>query len=64
MTLAEWAELPEEEPGELVAGWLEEEEVPDYVHELLGDHENVIASRIPDREHTLNSIKEFLGTGR
>jgi len=34
MTLAEWAELPEEEPGELVAGWLEEEEVPDYVHEL------------------------------
>ena len=35
----------------------------DYVHELLGDHENVIASRIPDREHILNSIKEFLGKG-
>jgi uncharacterized sporulation protein YeaH/YhbH (DUF444 family) len=36
----------------------------DYVHELLGDHENVVASRIPDREHILESIKEFLGTGR
>ncbi len=34
MTLAEWAELPEDEPGELVAGLLEEEEVPDYLHEL------------------------------
>lgn len=36
----------------------------DYVHELLGDHPNVVASRIPDREAILGSIKEFLGTGR
>lgn len=36
----------------------------DYVHELLGEHENVVASRIPDREAILGSIKEFLGTGR
>jgi uncharacterized sporulation protein YeaH/YhbH (DUF444 family) len=36
----------------------------EYVHELLGEHENVVASRIPDREAILGSIKEFLGTGR
>src|SRR5437016_2748679 len=36
----------------------------DYIHELTGDHKSVIASRIPDREAILGSIKEFLGTGR
>jgi uncharacterized sporulation protein YeaH/YhbH (DUF444 family) len=36
----------------------------DYVHELLGEHENVVTSRVPDREAILGSIKEFLGTGR
>ncbi len=36
----------------------------DYVEELLGEHENVIASKIPDREAILGSIKDFLGTGR
>ena len=36
----------------------------DYVHELLGDHENVVASRVPDRDAILGSIKEFLKTGR
>jgi uncharacterized sporulation protein YeaH/YhbH (DUF444 family) len=36
----------------------------DYVHELLGNHENVVASRIPDRDAILGSIREFLGTGR
>jgi len=35
LTLADWLELPEDEPGELVDGVLVEEEVPDYVHELL-----------------------------
>jgi Uma2 family endonuclease len=30
----EWANLPEDEPGELVDGGLVEEEVPDGVHEL------------------------------
>lgn len=34
MTLAEWAVLEEDEPGELVDGVLEEEEVPDCLHEL------------------------------
>jgi Uma2 family endonuclease len=34
MTLDEWASLPEDHGGELVDGALEEEEVPDPVHEL------------------------------
>jgi len=36
----------------------------DYVQELVGEHENVVVSRIPDRDAILGSIKEFLGTGR
>lgn len=35
MSFEEWAALPEDEPGELVDGFLVEEEVPDYVHELV-----------------------------
>lgn len=35
MTLEEWADLPEDEPGELVDGRLVEEEMPSYVHELV-----------------------------
>lgn len=35
LSLAEWFDLPEDEPGELVDGHLVEEEVPDYVHEVL-----------------------------
>jgi Uma2 family endonuclease len=35
MTLAEWAELAEDVPGELVDGRLVEEEVPDYAHEVI-----------------------------
>jgi Uma2 family endonuclease len=34
MTLDRWAELPEDESGELVDGYLTEEEVPDPAHEL------------------------------
>lgn len=33
MTVDEWAELPEDEPGELVDGVLVEEEMPDLTHE-------------------------------
>src|SRR2546421_4840663 len=36
----------------------------EYINELANEQENVIASRIPDREAILGSIKEFLGTGR
>ncbi len=36
----------------------------EYVNELLGTKDNVVASRIPDREAILGSIKEFLGTGK
>ena len=36
----------------------------DYIHEMLGERKNVVASRIPDRDAILGSIKEFLGTGR
>src|SRR5262245_17994832 len=34
ITLEEWLELPEDDGGEVVHGVLEEEEVPDAVHEL------------------------------
>lgn len=36
----------------------------DYIHEMLSEQKNVVASKIPDREAILGSIKEFLGTGR
>ncbi len=35
LSLAEWVALPEDETGELVDGWLVEEEMPNYVHEIL-----------------------------
>src|SRR5438128_2640362 len=36
----------------------------EYLHEMLGERENMVCSRIPDRDAILGSIKEFLGTGR
>ncbi len=35
MTIEEWAALPDEVPGEYVEGRLVEEEVPDFIHEVL-----------------------------
>lgn len=35
MDLAEWAKLPEDQDGEIVDGWLVEEEVPDWIHEEI-----------------------------
>jgi hypothetical protein len=35
MTLDEWADLDEDEPGELVDGRLEEEEAPSFLQEAL-----------------------------
>ncbi len=35
LSLDQWADLPEDDEGELVDGYLVEEEVPDYVHELV-----------------------------
>ena len=35
MTVAEWADLPEDEPGEWVDGYLVEEEMPDLTHEIV-----------------------------
>jgi len=34
-TLEEWAAWPEDDPGEIVDGHVEEDEVPDYVHEVV-----------------------------
>ncbi len=36
----------------------------EHLSELAAEHENVIVSRVPNREAILGSIKEFLGTGR
>ena len=36
----------------------------DHIDALTADHENLITSRVPDREAILGSIKEFLSTGR
>jgi len=35
MTIAEWAALDEDEPGELVDGVLVEDEMPDSIHEVV-----------------------------
>jgi Uma2 family endonuclease len=35
MSFEEWVALPEDEPGELVDGFLVEEEVPGYLHEIV-----------------------------
>src|SRR5262245_53433442 len=35
MTLVAWAQLPEDEPGELLDGRLVEEEMPDAIHEVV-----------------------------
>ena len=35
LTIDAWADLDEDEPGELVDGYLEEEEVPTVLHELV-----------------------------
>ncbi|HZH99229.1 MAG TPA: Uma2 family endonuclease [Fimbriimonadaceae bacterium] len=35
MTIEEWAAMPEDEPGELVGGYLVEEEMADFEHETI-----------------------------
>lgn len=36
----------------------------DYIQELRSEHDNVVASHIADRDAIVQSIKEFLSTGR
>ncbi|MFO0878810.1 MAG: DUF444 family protein [Gemmataceae bacterium] len=36
----------------------------DHIHDTHGSRDNVVCSRIPDRDAILGSIKEFLSTGR
>ncbi len=36
----------------------------DHVNELTDESDNIVCSRVPDRDSILGSIKEFLGTGR
>ena len=35
----------------------------DHINELTDSHDNIVCSRVPDRDAILGSIKEFLGTG-
>ena len=37
MSVEEWLNLPEDDEGELVSGRLEDEEVPDAVHEMVSN---------------------------
>ncbi|HEV8062770.1 MAG TPA: DUF444 family protein, partial [Gemmataceae bacterium] len=39
-------------------------EFHDFISELVNGRENLVVSRIPDRDAILGSIKEFLGKGR
>jgi hypothetical protein len=36
----------------------------EHISEIVDEHDNVVATKIPDREAILGSIKEFLSTGR
>lgn len=36
----------------------------EHVIELVDEHENIVCTKVPDRDAILGSIKEFLGTGR
>jgi len=36
----------------------------EHIAELLDEHDNVVATKVPDRNAILASIKEFLSTGR
>ena len=42
LSIDEWAAMPEDEPGELVGGWLVEEEVADYEHETILSYLNAV----------------------
>jgi Uma2 family endonuclease len=42
MSIEAWAAMPEDDPGELVGGWLVEEEVADYAHETVVSFVNAI----------------------
>lgn len=53
MTLREWAELPDDVPGELVDGVLVEEEVPNLPHELVVYFLLVLFKRVDDRGGTV-----------
>ena len=35
MSIEQWGAMPEDDPGELVDGWLVEEEMADYTHETV-----------------------------
>jgi Uma2 family endonuclease len=42
MSIEEWAAMPEDEPGELVGGYLVEEEMADYEHETIVSFANAV----------------------
>lgn len=60
MTLADWAAMPEDEPGELVDGRLVEEEVPDLYHEaLVAWFVRVLGNWLADRGFVFGSEGKF-----
>jgi uncharacterized protein len=36
----------------------------EHISELIDEHDNIVATKVPDRDAILQSIKEFLSTGR
>ena len=68
MTDDEWSSLSEEESGELVDGALEEEEVPDWIHEtVVGWLVHVLRGWLASRGFVAGSEAKYLlriGRGR
>jgi Uma2 family endonuclease len=60
MTIAEWAAMDEDEPGELVDGVLVEDEMPDSIHEIVVTwFVHVLSTWLAGRGFVLGSEAKF-----